>query len=132
MQRGWVMLNMQVQRGFTLIGLMMMFAVIGFFALIFMRLLPVYMEYNAIKNGVDSVAATLPPTASIGEARKAFSKHLEINDVKAVVAADLMMGGEGGVRAIVIEYEGRAPFISNISFVVDFYHEAALGSAASP
>ena len=37
------MLNMQVQRGFTLIGLMMMFAVIGFFALIFMRLLPVYM-----------------------------------------------------------------------------------------
>ena len=129
-QQGWVMLNMQVQRGFTLIGLMMMFAVIGFFALIFMRLLPVYMEYNAIKGGVSSVAASLPPTASIGEARKAFQKHLEINDVKAVVAADLMLAGESGVRAIAVEYEGRAPFISNISFVVDFYYEAALGSAA--
>ena len=126
------MLNMQVQRGFTLIGLIMVFAVIGFFALIFMRLLPVYMEYNAIKGGVNSVAATLPATASIGEARKAFGKHLEINDVKAVVPADLMMGGEGAVRALVIEYEGRAPFISNISFVIDFYHEAALGGAATP
>jgi hypothetical protein len=120
------------QGGFTLIGLMIVFAVIGFFALIGMRLLPVYMEDNAIKGGVNATAAALPPTASIIEARKAFAKHLEINDVKAVVANDLGMGGEGGVRTLVIEYEGRAPFISNISFVVDFYHEAALGGAATP
>ena len=126
------MLNKLGQRGFTLIGLMIMFAVIGFFALIFMRLLPVYMEYNAVKGGVAATAAALPATASIGEARKAFQKHLEINDVKSVVANDLMLAGEGGVRAIAVEYEGRAPFISNISFVVDFYYEAALGGAATP
>jgi hypothetical protein len=125
------MLN-DAQRGFTLIGLMMVFAVVGFFALIIMRLLPVYMEDNAIKGAVFSVAAELPPTASIGEARKAFGKRLEINDVKAVVPGDLVMGGEAGVRALVVEYEGRAPFISNISFVVDFYHEAPLGGAAAP
>ena len=120
------------QRGFTLIGLMIVFAVIGFFALIGMRLLPVYMEDNAIRGAVESVAAEMPPTASIIQARKSFSKRLEINSVKAVVANDLMLGGEGGVRTLVIEYEGRAPFISNISFVVDFYHEAALGGAATP
>jgi hypothetical protein len=120
------------QGGFTLIGLMIVFGVIGFFALIGMRLLPVYMEYNAIKGGVDAAAAALPPTASIIEARKAFQKHLEINDVKSIVASDMVLGGEGGVRTLVVEYEGRAPFISNISFVVDFYHEAALGGAATP
>jgi len=120
------------QGGFTLIGLMIMFAIIGFFALIFMRLLPVYMEDNAIKGAVASVAAELPATATIGEARKAISKRFEINDVKSVVPNDLVLGGEGGIRTIVIEYEGRAPFISNISFVVDFYHEAALGGAATP
>jgi type II secretory pathway component PulJ len=126
------MLNNAVQRGFTLIGLMMMFAVIGFFALIVMRLLPVYMEDNAISGAVVSVAAEMPATASILEARKAFGKRLEINNVKAVVPNDLTLGGEGGIRTLVIEYEGRAPFINNISFVVDFYHEAALGGAATP
>ena len=126
------MLSNQGQRGFTLIGLMMVFAVIGFFALITMRLLPVYMEDNAIGGAVVSVAAELPATASINEARKAFGKRLEINNVKAVVPNDLVLGGEGGLRTLVIEYQGQAPFISNISFVVDFYHEAALGGAAIP
>ena len=120
------------QRGFTLIGLMLVFAVIGFFALIFMRLLPVYMEDNAISTAVAAVAAELPASASITEARKAFGKRLDINNVKAVVPNDLVLGGEGAVRTLVIEYEGRAPFISNISFVVDFYHEAGLGGAAVP
>lgn len=120
------------QGGFTLIGLMLVFAVVGFFALIFMRLLPVYMEFNAVKGAVTSVAAELPATGSITDARRAFQKRLEINDVKTVVANDLMLGGEGGIRTLVIEYEGRAPFISNISFVIDFYHEAVMGSGAAP
>jgi type II secretory pathway component PulJ len=120
------------QGGFTLIGLMLVFAVIGFFALIAMRLLPVYMEDNAIKSAVEAVAAEMPATGSILEARKAFGKRLDINSVKAVVPNDLTLGGESGLRTLIIEYEGRAPFISNISFVIDFYHEAAIGGAATP
>ena len=127
-----MMLSKHGQRGYTFIGLALVVSVIGFFALIGMRLLPVYMEDNAIKTAVNSVAAELPATASIGEARKAFGKRLDINNVKAVVPADLVVGGEGGVRTILVEYEGRTPFISNINFAIDFYHEAALGGAATP
>lgn len=123
------MSNAMRQGGFTLGGLVIVFAVIGFFALIFMRLLPVYMEWAAVKGAVIAVAAEMPAKASLSDVRKAFGKRLEINNVKAVSAKDLMMGQETGQKIISIGYEGRAPFLSNISFVVDFYQEATLGDA---
>lgn len=117
------------QHGLSLISLIVVFAFVGFLAVIVMRLLPIYMDDNSIKSAMEAVAAEVPPNASIAEVRKRLNKNLEINSVTIVkgVDFDLVKDGEGSV--IYIEYEARTAFISNIEFAVTFEHEVPLGGA---
>jgi Tfp pilus assembly protein PilE len=116
------------QQGMTLIGLVLVFVIIGFFALIFMRLLPVYMEDASISSAMQTVARDLPPNASFNEIKKALGKNFDINNVKAVQTTDFVLVDEGGSKVLSVDYEARAPFVSNISFVVEFGHEVTLGA----
>lgn len=117
------------QRGLSLISLIVTFAVVGFLAVIVMRLIPVYLDDNSITSAMASVASELPPNASINEVRKRLNKNLEINSVTIVKGADFQLTKDGELNLIYIEYEARAPFIANIEFAVVFEHEAVLGGA---
>jgi len=123
------MITSKRQRGMSIISLIIGIAVIGFLAVIFMRLLPLYLDYNAIKSSMESVAAEVPPNASINEVRKRLNKNLEINSVSVVKGVDFELVKDGEIGVIYIEYEARATFIANIEFVVTFEHEAPLGGA---
>jgi len=116
------------QRGMTLIGLILTFVVIGFFALIFMRLLPVYMEDASIRGAMSTIARELPPNSSLTEVKRSLGKNFDINNVKAVVPNDFLLVDDAGSKVLSISYEARAPFVSNVSFAVEFEHEVTLGA----
>lgn len=117
------------QRGLSLISLIVTFALVGFLAVIVMRLIPVFLDDNSIKSTMETVASELPPNASINEVRKRINKNLEINSVTIVKGADFQLVKDGELNLIYIEYEARTPFIANVEFAVMFEHEAALGGA---
>lgn len=126
------MKSLHRQKGLSVISLILTFALVGFLAVIVMRLIPVYMDDNAIKSTMTAVAAEVPPNASINEVRKRVNKILEVNSVTIVKGADFQLIKDGEINLLYIEYEARTPFIANIEFAVTFEHEVPLGGAANP
>jgi Tfp pilus assembly protein PilE len=126
------MKSLHRQKGLSLITLILTFALVGFLAVIVMRLIPVYMDDNSIRSAMESVAAEVPPNASVNEVRKRIGKNLEINSVSIVKSADFQLTRDGEINLIYIEYEARTPFVGNIEFAVMFEHEVPLGGAANP
>ena len=126
------MKSLHRQKGLSLISLILTFALVGFLAVIVMRLIPVYMDDNSIRSAMESVAAEVPPNASVNEVRKRIGKNLEINSVSIVKSADFQLTRDGEINLLYIEYEARTPFVANIEFAVMFEHEVPLGGAANP
>ena len=119
------------QRGLAFFSIMIIFAVVGFAAVIAMRLLPLYLDDNAILGAMKAAAAEFPPNASLIAVRRSIAKNLEINNVSVVKAVDFMLVKDHDVGVIVLEYEARTAFVANIDFAVTFEHEVPLGGPAN-
>ena len=76
------------QQGVTLFGLLFWAIVIGFFALVGMRVLPTVNEYMTIQKAVSKIAADGATT--VPEIRSAFERQKEIEySIQSVNAKDL-------------------------------------------
>ena len=111
------------QRGVTLFGLLFWAIVIGFFALLGLRVLPTMNEYFTIKTAVQKIAAS--GASTVPEIRNAFdkqtqieysivsmtSKDLEITKVNEKVVIAFAYNKEIELMApvyLLIKYEGRS------------------------
>jgi hypothetical protein len=109
------------QRGMTPIGWILVFLLIAFFALITLKLVPVYLESFS----VGSVIADLKDEPNIGSmnAREIITiieKRLDINNVSSVKGDDIYIEKLGGTLTISAEYEVREPVLGNVDIVVSF------------
>jgi len=109
------------QRGITLMGLIIGAFVLVFAALLFMRLLPSYIEYFTIKKAVVSVSNEMRGRGgSANEVRRAFDNQRVIDDFQAVKAAELEITKQGNDFAIVAAYRKEIPLFANIGIYIDF------------
>ncbi len=77
------------QRGVTLFGLMFWAIIVGFLALIGMRVLPTLNEYFTIQRAVKKIAAESPST--VPEIRNAFQKQKDIEySISSIGPKDLV------------------------------------------
>lgn len=115
------------QKGMTLIGWVITLIIIGFVALIALRLVPVYMNSFTVGSIVDGLASD-PGLSSRdrGEVRRAFQKRLNINDVNVVEPTMLNFEDVAGGVRLVVEYEHRVDVIGNLDVVASFRKEAVL------
>lgn len=113
------------QDGVTFGGLLIILVIIGFLALIAMRLFPVYMESFGVKSSLESVVKEVEKESHTPiEIREKILKRLDINDVDDVTKEDIVIKREGFFYSITIDYEVRVPFIKNIDFIVKFENHA--------
>lgn len=110
------------QRGITLMGFIMVLAVIGVFLFIGIRLSPVYIEYYAVVK--DLKAACQEPDsskASIDQMRKKLERRFFVSYVENVdLKKHLKLIRNGDDRQLNINYEVRKPLIYNLDFVAKF------------
>ena len=109
------------QRGMTPIGWVLVLLLIAFFALIALKLVPIYIESFSVA----SVIADLKDEPGIGSknAREIVSlveKRLDINNVSSVSGDDIFVERLGGTMTISAEYEVREPMLGNVEIVVSF------------
>jgi hypothetical protein len=115
--------KLRAQRGITLFGLLFWAIVIGFVALLGLRVLPTVNEYLTIKRAVEQIAASGQTT--VPEIRAAFdkqtqieysiqsitSKDLEITKINEKVVIAFSYGKEIEIFSpvyLLIKYEGRS------------------------
>lgn len=112
---GSKMLNRQA--GISLSGLIGALAVIAVAGIFAMRMVPAYIEYNAIKS---AIARVKEAGGTIREMQQAFNRHTSINDVEAVRGQDLVFTRDGDEVQISFAYEKRLPLMGNVSLLIDF------------
>jgi hypothetical protein len=109
------------QAGITTLGLVILASFVGLFAFAGIRLTPVYLNYMKIVGVVDGVRDEFDGTgASRAQIRSSISRRFDIESVSIITAKDVKVLKVDGGHEVAATYSHKAPFIANVSFVVDF------------
>ena len=116
------------QRGITLVGFVIVLAVVGFFLYIGMKLFPVYSEYYSAVTDIDAIAAQ-PGIAKkpIDQIRNALERRFYISYVSNIdMKKNVRIETQGQITNLVVEYEVRRPLAYNLDFVAKFNYRKEL------
>ena len=109
------------QRGMTPIGWILVFLLIAFFALIALKLIPIYLESFSVATVISDLKNEPGiSTMSPGEITNTITKRFTINNVYNVTADDVYVERLAGTMTISAEYEVRKPMLGNVDIVVSF------------
>jgi hypothetical protein len=111
----------RTQRGMTLIGFVIVLAVIGFAAYIGMKLVPMYSEYYAVKSALKGLKAE-PGIANQAPAKiqDLFFRRLYISYSENVKPSNVTLERADGGWVMSVDYEVRKPLIGNLDVVGKF------------
>lgn len=109
----------QHQRGVTLFGLMFWAIVVGFAALIGMRVLPTMNEYFTIQKAVNKIAREGGTT--VPEIRSAFEKQKDIEySIQSITAKDLNITKENDKVVIGFAYDKEIELMKPVFLLIKY------------
>ena len=111
----------RTQRGMTLIGFIIVLAVVGIFAYVAMKLVPMYSEYYAVKSALKGLQAE-PGIANRDPAKiqDLFFRRLYISYAENVKAENVKIERIDGGWTMSVDYEVRKPLMLNLDVVGKF------------
>ncbi|WP_408950445.1 DUF4845 domain-containing protein [Lysobacter sp. Hz 25] len=109
------------QSGITLIGFILLLAVVGVFAYMGMKLVPMYTEFYSVKRSLADLAKE--PGASqmdSGKVRTLLFRRFEMSYVESVKPTNVkIVRNDEGIQ-VAVAYEVRRPLIANLDVVGRF------------
>jgi len=110
------------QQGMTLISLILLLAVIGFLALIALRMFPIYSNYYKISGVLESLADERELyNLNREQILRIIDRKLQINMVSGFKHEYFKITlKDNGNKEMTIEYEDRRDMMANIDVVVSF------------
>ncbi len=118
------MKSLKKAQGITLVGFIIMLALLGVVAYAGMQIVPVYLDHHsvvkAMKTAADESANQTP-----AEIKTRIDKLLYISYVDVVKPSDFKVV-RGNGRELKVEYEVEKPFIGNLFFTMKFNESVPL------
>ena len=111
------------ENGMTYLGMLIMLIVIAFFAIVLIKVAPLYMEHFKVKSSLDSLAQEAKDDQSVlspAEVEKHLLNRLNINDVEHVTKDDIKITREGRKTVVEVDYEARVTLFDNLDLVARF------------
>ncbi|MGH8160019.1 MAG: DUF4845 domain-containing protein [Rhodanobacter sp.] len=111
------------QSGITLIGFLIVMAVVGFFAYMAMKLLPSYSEYMGVVKAMNQVATEGTGGKTLDGIRREmmFKMNFQYVDDATIKPADITIQRNDGATSLLnVSYDKQIPFMYNISFLLHF------------
>ena len=105
------------EAGFSLSGLIVVLIVLGFIAVMAMKIFPAWAEYRSIRNGIAAARAAGPGTREI---QQAFARNAEVNNISAITPQDLVITRDNGQAEVSFAYEKRIPLTGRATLVIDY------------
>ena len=111
----------RTQRGITLIGFVIVLGLVGFFAYIAMKLVPMYSEYYAVKQALKGLQQE-PGIANRDPAKiqDLFFRRLYISYAENVKPEHVKIERVDGGWTMSVDYEVRKPLMGNLDVVGKF------------
>ncbi|MBS0583516.1 MAG: DUF4845 domain-containing protein [Proteobacteria bacterium] len=118
------------QQGLSIIGFLIVLAVVGFFAYVAMLVIPAYTEYFGVVKAMKGVAeesgvANMPIEQIRG--KLGFGMHLQYVGDNTVPPNAIKLNTQGGARILQVTYDKQIPLLYNVSLLLHFEHAENLG-----
>jgi len=110
----------KTQDGVSLMGLVVVSALLIVVALVGMKIVPAYMEFLSVKKVLTSMKQEPLDTMTASEIKKSFDKRATIAYISVVKGSDLTIEKTSSGTAVNVEYQVIKPIAGNISVLMDF------------
>ncbi|MCK9636206.1 MAG: DUF4845 domain-containing protein [Methylobacter tundripaludum] len=116
------------QQGLTLISLVFVLGLIGFFTLLTLKIVPIYLDHGKVKSALEALKQ-MPDlqTLSEFEIRDSLTKRFNINYVYDVNQDDITVVRHGDYVKVDIEYETVVKLVGNLSALAEFHDSFEVG-----
>ena len=105
----------------TTFGLIILVSFVGIFAFAGLRLTPIYLNYMKVAGVVAGVHDEFDgANATRAMIRTSISRRFDIDSVGVITARDVKVTKVDGGYEVAATYSHKAPFMANVSFIVDF------------
>ena len=110
------------QRGMTMLGILVIIAVVGAWLYAGIRLAPKYLEYMRVASTLEKVRDEFSSNPGTTEfmLRKSVERYFDIDMVEIITSNDIEINKEGGSFTMRAAYEDTVPLAGNVSFLVEF------------
>jgi Tfp pilus assembly protein PilE len=110
----------KTQKGVTLLGLVVVSALLIVVALVGMKVVPAYMEFLSVKKVLSAMKQEPLDTMSASDIKKSFDKRANVAYISVVKGSDLTIEKTSSGTAVNVEYQVIKPIAGNISVLIDF------------
>jgi hypothetical protein len=115
-----------------MLGMLTIIAILGLGVYAGIRLVPLYIENMAVQRALKQTAATAGGDVTPNALRNSLGRRWEVEDIKSVDVTQIEVRKMGSGVELVAEYRAEAPFVGNVSLVVDFRTSASVGATNIP
>ena len=121
----------RTQGGMTLIGFIIVLAVVGVFIYMGMKLIPMYSEYYAVKRALSEMSTDAAvENADPQKIRDLFFRRLYVSYAENITKDDFKIARKDSGWEITVDYEVRKPLIGNLDVVGHFTARQKLNRGA--
>ena len=107
--------------GFSMTSFMAVLVVLGVAAVFAMKIVPMYIEFNAVKSAMDALSQEDFETA--GAIKESLTKRFSISYVETATLEDVTILPGNGKYTVSIDYYDEKPLVGNLSITAHFEHE---------
>ena len=109
------------QQGFTLISIIFILGIIGFFVMLVLKIGPIYLDHSKVKSAFEALKNTTDiATFSEPEVRSTLDKRFNMNYVSDLKAQEVKITKRGGYLKVQAKYEVVEKIAGNLSVLVEF------------
>ena len=117
------------QRGMTVIAVLMILVIIGFTALIVMRIVPIYINYFSVWSTLEGLKKEPEiEKMSVFDIQQRIQRRFDISYVEIIDPKQVKIRQQGRDKIIELVYEDRRPLIGNLDVVAKFNDAIVLSS----
>lgn len=105
------------QQGVSIVGLLIVLAILGFAGLLAAKIVPTISEFSAIKKAIETAKAS---GTSVREIQASFDKQVSVGGIEAITGKDLEIVKNGEQMEISFAYQKKIPLGGPASLVIDY------------
>lgn len=114
--------SLKSQQGLTLLSIAFILGLIGFFVLLALNIVPIYLDHNKVKNALTALEED-PGFREMSEfdIRRSLDRRFNLNYVYDVTQENVKVVKNGGYTKVEIEYETVKKLAFNLSVLAEFH-----------
>ncbi|WP_343729938.1 DUF4845 domain-containing protein [Duganella sp.] len=114
------------QQGISLVGLVLVLALLGMLLVLGLKIVPTYTEYRAIQNAIVTAKAA---GGSVADIQKSFDASATASYISSINGRDLIIEKVNNETEISFAYEKKIPLVGPASLLLEYEGSTAKGGA---